>query len=201
MCCSHCLLCREVVHSPPSQTRSNAVTYVQVDSIVLWAVVLPGGSCDSSRNAMIVRKGMFVRFKWRLTSGERTGRHTLQKRGIYCVPAFCVRACWSLGGVRRSGNQIALGLRSLTLLRCLSRHSSLALGSCLTLQVMAPKAYLTVKSQAKVAAKKIRKKLEVLLAKVLDLHRWSFTRSCFWGGHLHKTRLRLILWLDFRCRG
>ena len=39
---------------PRLLARSNDVTYVQVDSIVLWAVVLPGGSCDSSRNTTIV---------------------------------------------------------------------------------------------------------------------------------------------------
>ena len=44
-CCSHCLLCCEVAcPSFPSRflARSTDVTYVQVDSIVLWAVVLPG---------------------------------------------------------------------------------------------------------------------------------------------------------------
>ena len=52
--------------------------------------------------------------------------------------AFCVRACRSLGGIRRSSG----GLRSLTLLRCLSGTVRLCFVLCLTLQVMAPKAYL-----------------------------------------------------------
>ena len=58
-CCSHCLLCCAVAGGmspvpPRLLARSNDVTYVQVDSIVLWAVVLPGGSCDSSRDTIIV---------------------------------------------------------------------------------------------------------------------------------------------------
>ena len=46
-CCSHCLLCCEVASGmfplPRLLARSNDVTSAQVDSIVLWAVVLPGG--------------------------------------------------------------------------------------------------------------------------------------------------------------
>ena len=73
-----------------------------------------------------------------------------------------------------------------TLLRCLSRHSSLVLCSCLTLQAMAPKAYLTGKSKDKVAAKKTRKKPggPRLRRCWAELHGWSFTRSCFWGWTL-----------------
>ena len=134
--------------------------------------------------------------------------YSAEARNPLRLPAFCVRACRSLGGVRRSNSvsgscstergslfhflvvlsltmsycvtdgdepakapeakkkaeyggvvvRLPLGLRSLTLLRCLSRHSSLVLCSCLTLQAMAPKAYLTGKSKDKVAAKKTRKK-------------------------------------------
>ena len=135
------------------------MTYVQVGSIVLWAVVLPGGSCDSSRNTIIVY--VYERFRWGLTSGERysTGRLIPQKRRILCACQHFVSE--RVGVLAEYGGvvvRLPLGLRSLTLLRCLSRHSSLVLCSCLTLQAMAPKAYLTGKSKDKVAAKKTRKK-------------------------------------------
>ena len=102
-------------------------------------------------------------------------------------------ACRSLGGVRRSRVRLPLGLRSLTLLRCLSRHSSLVLCSCLTLQAMAPKAYLTGKSQDKVAAKKTRKKPggPCLRRCWAELHGWSFTRSCFLGWTLAQNQASL----------
>ena len=109
------------------------------------------------------------------------------------LPAFCVRTCRSLGGVRRSRVRLPLGLRSLTLLRCLSWHSSLVLCSCLTLQAMAPKACLTGKSKDKVAAKKTRKKPggPRLRRCWAELHGWSFTRSCFWGWTLAQNQASL----------
>ena len=102
---------------------------------------------------------MFERFRWGLTSGERysTGRLTPQKRGIHCACQHFVSE--RVGVLAEYGGvvvRLPLGLRSLTLLRCLSRHSSLVLCSCLTLQAMAPKAYLTGKSKDKVAAKNLR---------------------------------------------
>ena len=135
---------------------------------------------------------MFERFRWGLTSGERysTGRSA---ESIAPASILCPSVSESYGGVVV---RLPLGLRSLTLLRCLSRHSSLVLCSCLTLQAMAPKAHLTGKSKDKVAAKKTRKKPggPCLRRCWAELHGWSFTRSCFWGGagHLRKTRLRLV---------
>ena len=113
---------------------------------------------------------MFQRFRSSLTSGEgySTGWLTPQKRGSHCA---CQHFVSERVGVLAEYGGVAV-LRSLTLLRCLSRHSSLVLCSCLTLQVMAPKAYLTNKSQGKVAAKKTRKKLRALLAKVLGGVAW-----------------------------
>ena len=118
---------------------------------------------------------MFERFRWGLTSGERysTGRLTPQKRGILCACQHFVSE--RVGVLAEYGGvvvRLPLGLRSLTLLRCLSRHSSLVLCSCLTLQAMAPKAYLTGKSKDKVAAKKTRKKPGATLAKVLGGVAW-----------------------------
>ena len=114
---------------------------------------------------------MFERFRWGLTSGERysTGRLTPQKRGIHCA---CQHFVSERVGVLAEYGGVVVKLHSLTLLRCLSRHSSLVLCSCLTLQAMAPKAYLMGKSQDKVAAKKTRKKPETLLAKVLGGVAW-----------------------------
>ena len=53
---SFCSFCQVACPPFPPRllARSNDVTYVQVGSIVLWAVVFPGGSCDSSRNTIIV---------------------------------------------------------------------------------------------------------------------------------------------------
>ena len=114
----------------------------------------------------------------RLTSGERcfTGRLTPQKRGIHCACQHFVSE--RVGVLAEYGGvavRLPLGLRSLTLLRCLSRHSSLVLCSCLTLQAMAPKVHLTGKSQDKLAAKS----LEDLACE--GAGRSSITRSCFWG--------------------
>ena len=112
-------------------------------------------------------------------------RHPRQK---FCVERVGVLA--EYGGVEV---RLPLGLRSLTLLRCLSRHSSLVLCSCLTLQAMAPKAYLTGKSKDKVAAKKTRKKPggPRLRRCWAELHGWSFTRSCFWGWTLAQNQASL----------
>ena len=139
---------------------------------------------------------MFERFRWGLTSGERysTGRLTPQKRGIHCA---CQHFVFERVGVLAEYGgvvvRLPLGLRSLTLLRCLSRHNSLVLCSCLTLQAMAPKAYLTGKSKAKVAAKKTRKKYRgpCLLRCWAELHGWSLTRSCFWGWTLAQNQASL----------
>ena len=73
---------------------------------------------------------MFERFRWGLTSGERysTGRFTPQKRGIHCACQHFVSE--RVGVLAEYGGvvvRLPLGLRSLTLLRRLSRHSSLAL--------------------------------------------------------------------------
>ena len=138
---------------------------------------------------------MFERFRWGLTSGERysTGRLTPQKRGILCACQHFVSE--RVGVLAEYGVvvRLPLGLRSLTLLRCLSRHSSLVLCSCLTLQAMAPKAYLTGKSKDKVAAKKTRKKPggPRLRRCWAELHGWSFTRSCFWGWTLAQNQASL----------
>ena len=118
---------------------------------------------------------MFERFRWGLTSGERysTGRLTPHNRGILCACQHF--ASERVGVLAEYGGvvvRLPLGLRSLTLLRCLSRHSSLVLCSCLTLQAMAPKAYLTGKSKVKVAAKKTRKKPGSTLTKVLGGVAW-----------------------------
>ena len=139
---------------------------------------------------------MFERFRWGLTSGERysTGRLTPQKRGIHCACQHFVSE--RVGVLAEYGGvvvRLPLGLRSLTLLRCLSRHSSLVLCSCLTLQAMAPKAYLTGKSKDKVAAKKTHKKPggPRLRRCWAELHGWSFTRSCFWGWTLAQNQASL----------
>ena len=139
---------------------------------------------------------MFERFRWGLTSGERysTGRLTPQKRGIHCACQHFVSE--RVGVLAEYGGvvvRLPLGLRSLTLLRCLSRHSSLVLCSCLTLQAMAPKAYLTGKSKDKVAAKKTRKKPggPRLRRCWAELRGWSFTRSCFWGWTLAQNQASL----------
>ena len=139
---------------------------------------------------------MFERFRWGLTSGERysTGRLTPQKRGILCACQHF--ASERVGVLAEYGGvvvRLPLGLRSLTLLRCLSRHSSLVLCSCLTLQAVAPKAYLTGKSKDKVAAKKTRKKPggPRLRRCWAELHGWSFTRSCFWGWTLAQNQASL----------
>ena len=139
---------------------------------------------------------MFERFRWGLTSGERysTGPLTPQKRGIHCACQHFVSE--RVGVLAEYGGvavRLPLGLRSLTLLRCFFRHSSLVLVlcSCLTLQVMAPKAYL--KAKPKLLQRRCAKGQGPGLRRYwAELHGWSFTRSCFWAGNLHKTRLRLI---------
>ena len=166
-CCSHCLLCCEVACPPfPSRlhARSNDVTYAHVDSIVLWAVVLPGGPCDSSRNTIIVYvyNGMVERFRWRLTSRERYSLGGLLRRSVeFIAPAsiLCPSVSESLAEYGEEVVRLPLGLRSLTLLLCFP-GSSLVLCSYLTLQAMAPKAYLTGKQETlrQVAAKQTRKK-------------------------------------------
>ena len=139
---------------------------------------------------------MFERFRSELTSGERysTGRLTPQKRGIHCACQHFVSE--RVGVLAEYGGvvvRLPLGLRSLTLLRCLSRHSSLVLCSCLTLQAMAPKVHLTGKSKDKVAAKKTRKKPggPCLRRCWAELHGWSFTQSCFWGWTLAQNQASL----------
>ena len=120
--------------------------------------------------------------------------YSAEARNPLRLPAFCVRACRSLCGVRRSSSQIAIRIALTHSTPLPFPAQSLVLCSCLTLQVMAPKAYLTGKSQAKVAAKKTRKKPAGLACE-------GAGRSCmdgasrglaFGAGHLRKTRLRLI---------
>ena len=110
-----------------------------------------------------------------LTSRERYSTGQL-KRGILCACQHFVSE--RVGVLAEYGGvvvRLPLGLRSLTLLRCLSRHSSLVLCFCLNLEVMAPKACLTGKSQAKVAVKKTREKsggpcLQRCWAELHELH-------------------------------
>ena len=141
---------------------------------------------------------MFERFRWELTSGER---YATPLGGLLCRSAESIAPASILservGVLAEYGGvvvRLPLGLRSLTLLRCFSRHSSLVLCSCLTLQTIAPKAHLTGKSKDKVAAKKTRKKPGGLACE-------GAGRSCmdgasrglaFGAGHLRKTRLRLV---------
>ena len=108
--------------------------------------------------------------------------YSAEARNPLRLPAFCVRACRSLGGVRRSSSQIAIRI-ALTHSTPLPFPAQLVLCSCLTLQAMAPKVYLTGKSQDKVAAKKTREKPggPCLRRCWAELHGRSFMRSCFWG--------------------
>ena len=119
--------------------------------------------------------------------------YSAEARNPLRLPAFCFRACGVLAEYGGVVVRLPIGLRSLTLLRCLSRYNSLVLCLRLTLQVMAPKAYLTGKSQAKVAAKKTRKKFEgpCLRRCWAELHGWSFTRSYFWGWTLAQNQASL----------
>ena len=73
---------------------------------------------------------MFERFRWSLTSAERysTGRLTPQKRGILCACQHFVSE--RVGVLAEYGGlvvRLPLGLRSLTLLRCLSQQFACAL--------------------------------------------------------------------------
>ena len=72
----------------------------------------------------------------------------------------------------RVGARLPLGLRSTTLLRCLFRHSSLVLCSCLILQVMVPKAHLTGKAKPESLQRRRVKSSGALLAKVLGGVAW-----------------------------
>ena len=119
--------------------------------------------------------------------------YSAEARNPLRLPAFCVRACRSLGGVRRSSSQIAIRI-ALTHSTPLPFPAQFACAcSCLTLQAMAPKAYLTGKSKDKVAAKKTRKKPggPRLRRCWAELHGWSFTRSCFWGWTLPQNQASL----------
>ena len=140
---------------------------------------------------------MFGRFRWGLTSGERysTGRLPPEARNLLRLPAFCVRACRSLGGVRRT--------RSQNTTRIALTHSTplpfpTQFACALFVRGIAGDGAKSVpdrQRQAKVATKKTCKRPGALLACE------GAGRSCmdgasrglaFGAGNLRKTRLRSI---------
>ena len=119
--------------------------------------------------------------------------YSAEARNLLRLPAFCVRACRSLGGVRRSSSQIAIRI-ALTHSTPLPFPAQFACALfVLDIAGDGAKSVLTGKSKDKVAAKKTRKKpggprLRRCLA---ELHGWSFTRSCFWGWTLAQNQASL----------
>ena len=101
-----------------------------------------------------------------------------------------VRVLAECGGV---DVKLVLELRSTTLLRWLFRHSSLVLCSCLILQVMAPKAYLTDKAKPESLQRRRAKSLEALLAKVLGGVAWMELHAVLpWSWKVAQNQLRSI---------
>ena len=119
--------------------------------------------------------------------------YSAEARNPLRLPAFCVRACRSLGGVRRSSSQIAIRI-------ALTHSTPLPFPAQFACALFVldfagdgaksvPDGQKPSKSCCKENAQKAR---EPCLRRCwAELHGWSFTRSCFWGWTLAQNQVSL----------
>ena len=139
-----------------------------------------------------------------LTSGERysTGRLAPQKRGIHCAcQHFMSERVGVLAECDGVGGRLPLGLHSHSAPLPFPAQFACAL-FLLDFAGNGAKSVPTGKNQAKVAAKKTRKKPggPCLRKCWAELHGWSFTQSCFWGWTLAQNQASLDWASSVLCR-
>ena len=119
--------------------------------------------------------------------------YSAEARNPLRLPAFCVRACRSLGGVRRGSSQIAIRI-------ALTHSTSLPFPAQFACPLFVldiagdgaksvPDGQKPSQSCCKEDAQKVRG--PCLRRCWAELHGWSFARSCFWGWTLAQNQASL----------
>ena len=117
--------------------------------------------------------------------------YSAEARNPLRLPAFCVRTCRSLGGVRRSSSPIAIRI-ALTHSTPLPFPAQFACALfVLDIAGDGAKSVPDGQKQRQSCCKEDAQKARGATLAKAELHGWSFTRSCFWGWTLAQNQASL----------